>query len=254
MEKQRIHSPDFRNELYKKYRSTFKNYLENDDPASTKSVFEICRRRFLPLLSDFQKEDIKILELGCGSGYLLQFLKKEGFKNTYGIDISTQQIDIAKAKGLNADVVDIFEFLKTNETKYDVIFALDFVEHFYKHELLELFSRINNVLNDKGVFILHTPNGQGLFPGRNIYGDLTHLTIFSPNSLTQILKITGFEAIKFYETGPVAKNFKGIIRLMFWQVIKFIVRIIRIIETGEGEKIITQDFVCSASKIQEQGI
>ena len=248
MEKQTLYNQDFRNDLYEKYRSTFKNFIENDDPVSKDSVFKICRRRFLPLLSDFRRKDIKILELGCGSGYLLEFLKLEGFTNTYGLDISEQQIQKAKSKGLNVDVGNIFEFFKTNTTKYDVVFALDFVEHFYKYELLDLFTGINNILDNNGILILQTPNGQGLFAGRNIYGDLTHSTIFNPNSLNQILKITGFDNIKLYETGPVPKNLVGSIRLMLWKIVKLIVKATRIIETGAAENIISQDFVCSAKK------
>ncbi len=248
MEKQTLHNQDFRKDLYEKYRSTYKNFMENDDPVSTDSIFEICRRRFLPLLSDFGRKDIKILELGCGSGYLLEFLKLEGFTNTYGLDISEQQIQVTKSKGLNADAGDIFEFFKTNTTKYDVVFALDFVEHFYKNELLDLFTGINNILEKNGILILQTPNGQGLFPGRNIYGDLTHSTIFNPNSLGQILKITGFNNVRLYETGPVAKNLVGLIRLILWKIVKLIVKAARIIETGASENIITQDLVCSAKK------
>lgn len=246
---QKINNNDFRTDLYQRYVSTFKNFIENENSTSIKSVFEICKRRYLPFLSDFPKEDIRILELGCGSGYFLQFLQKEGFRNIFGIDISEQQIERAKAKGLNADVTDIFEFFKTNKKEYDAIFALDFIEHFYKQELLELFTGINKIMRRNGILILHTPNGQGLFPGRNISGDLTHLTIFNPNSLTQILRITGFDDIRFYETGPVPKNIVGIVRLILWKIVKVIIKTIRIIETGGKEDILTQDFICTARKI-----
>ena len=249
MEDRDRYNQDFRKNLYNKYVSTFKIFIEDDNPASIKSVFEICRRRYLPLLSGLPDKDMRILELGCGSGYLLQFLRGEGYDNLFGIDISEQQIEKARTRGLKVENADTFEFFSANKTKYDVVFALDFIEHFYKDELLDLFTGINNTMEKNGILIIHTPNGQGLFPGRNIYGDLTHLTIFSPNSLTQILKITGFDDIKFFETGPVSKNFVGFIRLVLWKIVKLIVKLIRIIETGGKEDIISQDFVCSARKI-----
>ncbi|MDP2364621.1 MAG: hypothetical protein Q8M94_12735, partial [Ignavibacteria bacterium] len=127
---------------------------------------------------------------------------------------------------------------------------MDVVEHFYKDELFDFFSGMNNILNENGVLIIHTPNGDGLFPNHIIYGDLTHLTIFNSNSLIQILRLTGFTDIDFYETGPTTKNFFGFVRLMLWKTIKVFIKSIRIIETGGAEKIITQDFICKAKKIK----
>ena len=86
------------------------------------------------------------------------------------------------------------------------------------------------------------------FPGKIIYGDLTHYTIFNPNSLLQILKINGFDRINFIESGPVAKNLKGAVRLVLWKIIKLIYHFVRIVEQGATEKIITQEFYCFAKK------
>ena len=42
-----------------------------------------------------QRKNVKILELGCGSGSNLWMLKREGF-DAYGIDLSSEAIDLAK--------------------------------------------------------------------------------------------------------------------------------------------------------------
>jgi 2-polyprenyl-3-methyl-5-hydroxy-6-metoxy-1,4-benzoquinol methylase len=238
---------DFRTELYKKYISSFKEYIGSKDSIDIKSDYQIFSRRYIPLLKEF-KRDAKIIELGCGSGYMLQFLKQHGFNNLYGIDISEEQIEKACQKGLNVEAKNVFNFFNENKEKYDIVFALDFVEHFHKNELLDLFTSINETMNNNGILIIHTPNGDGLFPRNHIYGDLTHLTIFNPNSLTQLLILTGFNEIKFYETGPEAKNFTGLIRLFLWKIVKGVVKAVRIIETGGSEKILTQDFICAARK------
>ncbi len=244
---------DFRSELYSKYVSTFKKFIGDEDSINIKSEYELYKRWYLQLIKEFPK-NAAILDIGCGSGLMLQFLKQEGFNNLYGIDISEQQVKRARDKGLNADVCNIFDFIKVNKNKFDIIFALDVVEHFYKNELLDFFTGLNYLVNKNGILIIHTPNGEGLFPQHVIYGDLTHLTIFNPNSLGQILRLTGFNQIKYYETGPTFKNFKGLIRLILWKIIKLVVKSVRIIETGGAEEIITQDFICMAHKSKEEKI
>jgi len=238
---------DFRLMLYQNYVSDYKKVTSAKSDKDKKSDYEIYKRRYLPMLREYSK-DSKIIEVGCGNGYVMQFFREQGFTNLYGIDISVEQIKEARGKGLNADVKNIFEFFRTNKEKYDVVLALDFVEHFSKDELPALFSGLNNLLNKDGVLIIHTPNGEGFFPGRIIYGDLTHLTIFNPTSLLQILLNTGFKEIKFFEVSPVAKNIKGIVRLVLWKIIRSIIRISKIIETGSVGRILTQSFMCVAKK------
>lgn len=241
----RNNKADFRDELYKLYVSTFKSYISDDSEIRNTSIFKGYNRSYLRLIDNYSR-DASIIDVGCGNGLMLQFLKYKGFTNLYGIDISEQQVAQARKKGLNADVISVFEFFKNNKKKFDVIFAMDLVEHFYKYELIELFNGFNSILSDNGMLIIHTPNGDGIFHQHIIYGDLTHLTIFNSNSLGQILRLTGFNDIKCFETGPTTKNFIGVIRLILWKFIRIIVQAVRIIETGGTEKILTQDFLCVA--------
>lgn len=240
---------DFREELYSKYVSTFKKYIGDESSLNINSQYELYKRWYLPLLKGFNNNSA-IIDIGCGTGLMLQFLRQNGYNNLYGIDISQQQVDKTKEKGLSADVYNIFDFLNNNSKKFDIIFAMDIVEHFYKEELFNFFSGMFNILNENGIIIIHTPNGDGLFSRHAIYGDLTHLTIFNSNSISQILRLSGFEEIKCYETGPTSKNLKGIIRLILWKFIKVIFKAIRTIETGGSEKVITQDFICTAKKLK----
>jgi 2-polyprenyl-3-methyl-5-hydroxy-6-metoxy-1,4-benzoquinol methylase len=241
------HKKDFRIELYHKYVSSFKYFIENEDPRAINSDYKIYKKWYLPLIKNFSK-DASIIDIGCGAGRMLQFLKMEGYTNTFGIDISEEQVKKAKNKELNVKVHNYFDFASTSPQKYDIIFALDFVEHFYRDEMIELFRGINSFLNENGILIIHTPNGDGLFPQHIIYGDLTHLTIFNSNSLAQLLRSTGFNQIECFETGPVTKNMKGLIRLLLWKIIRLLFQFVRIIETGRSEKILTQEIICVSYK------
>lgn len=110
----------------------------------------------------------------------MTFLHSEGFTNVKGIDLSAEQVRLARERGLAVEVANAVTYLETTPETFDAILALDFVEHFSKAELLSLMPLIYSRLNPGGLLILQTPNGQGLFPNQIIYGDFTHLTIFSP--------------------------------------------------------------------------
>jgi 2-polyprenyl-3-methyl-5-hydroxy-6-metoxy-1,4-benzoquinol methylase len=238
---------DFREPFYEKYDSTFKEYISNESPEAIASNWRKLRKKVLPLLIGYSK-DANILDLGCGPGYIMQSLRSEGFKNITGIDISSEQIVKAKQKGLNVKVGNVFDYLILESNKYDIIIAFDFIEHFDKDELIKLIALINQTLKNGGILVIHTPNGQGMFPQKIIYGDLTHLTIVTPNSLIQLLKLEGFDEIKIIESGPVAVNIIGFLRLIIWKTIKILYNIIRLAETGGRDKILTQDLFCVAKK------
>ncbi len=224
-----------------------KEHISEFDGKSIAITVSKYRYQYLPILKEFSK-DVRILELGCGRGTFLEFLINNGYKNVFGIDVSKEQINIAKAQYLNAEEIDVLEYLKSNNKKFDLIFAIDLIEHFNKNELILLFEGIYNNLRNGGAFVFHTPNGLGINVNKIIYGDLTHLTIFAPNSAMQILKLVGFNKINFFETEPYAKNIIGTIRLFLWKFIKFVSNAVRLIETGGTEKILTQNFIGVACK------
>jgi 2-polyprenyl-3-methyl-5-hydroxy-6-metoxy-1,4-benzoquinol methylase len=227
---------DFRLELYQKYVSRFKGSYREKDESQKHSYYLWCQEKYLTHFTNINLSD-RILEIGCGDGKFLEFLKQKGYENVIGIDISDEQVNLAKEKGLNAVRADVFEFLSKNENTFDAIVAIDTVEHFTKSEVLLLFQSIEKSLKENGLLLLQTPNGEGLFPGQVIYGDLTHLCIFTENSLRQVLSLYGFHNIAVYETSPLPIGLSGKMRLVIWSIIKSTLNFIRTIEGGKGKKI-----------------
>ena len=76
---------DFRSRLYDRYVSTF-NGDSSLSSAALASHWRWCDRRLVPLFADLPRS-ANILELGCGPGYLLEYLERNGFKNASGVDI-----------------------------------------------------------------------------------------------------------------------------------------------------------------------
>jgi len=238
---------DFRRELYNKYNSAFKVHISDFDKKSIMQMWKWFDHKYLPLIHSFPK-DTPILELGCGRGYLLEYLRNKGFNNLKGVDISEEQIKISKEKSLDVEVADALKYLINNQKAYKIIFALDFIEHFSKEELIPLVEGIFKNLDENGIFIFHTPNGQAIISPKIIYGDLTHLTILTPNSAQQILRAVGFKEINFLEAGPVNKNIRGFLRLIFWKIFKLLHNLVRLADTGSTERILTENFITVAKK------
>jgi cyclopropane fatty-acyl-phospholipid synthase-like methyltransferase len=206
-----------------------------------------AERKYLFYLQELEPGS-SILELGCGPGYLMELLKRKGFRNVQGIDISKEQIELAIKRGLNARVADVFEFLSSKREVFDAVVGIDFLEHFTKEELLKLLPIIYSSLKNGGRAIFEVPNGQGLFSGQVVYGDMTHLTIFTPGSLMQLLNLYGFKDVKFEETGPAPTNIKGYIRVICWKCICLIATLIKKIETGKTQHIWTENMICFCRK------
>jgi 2-polyprenyl-3-methyl-5-hydroxy-6-metoxy-1,4-benzoquinol methylase len=164
----------------------------------------------------------RILEIGCGYGrYTMLLTSILGYKNTVGIDISEEQIDYAK-KNYNLKNVfktDAIEYLKNNSAsnKYDVVILMDVLEHLELNYAVEMLLHVNSVLDTGGKLIIQVPNG--LSPMKPIfYGDVTHVRAFSVNSMSQILRMGGFNSFANYAIPPLGHNLKSLLHKIFWKV------------------------------------
>ena len=236
-------------ELYERYVSTFKGRAERSVERDLAGFFAWCDHKYAPLLADVPR-DASILELGCGPGHMMTYLRDKGFGNVEGIDISAEQVEIAARAGLRAAVADVFAHLD-GRRRWNVLLALDFVEHFGKDELMRLVPAMRDALEPGGILILQTPNGAGLFPHQIVYGDLTHMTIFTPESLRQLLRLHGLGEFRFAETGPAPKDLRGRLRLAAWRCIRGAANLVRAVETGKTQEIWTENLICRCRRIDD---
>jgi ubiquinone/menaquinone biosynthesis C-methylase UbiE len=85
------------------------------------------------LVASFQK-DAKILDIGCSGGVLMELLLSKGFENVYGIDISTESIEICRKRGLQNVFVEDAQKTHFPEGYFDVIICSDILEHIEEQE------------------------------------------------------------------------------------------------------------------------
>lgn len=241
---------DIRGHFYRHYVSNFTRTidLDNNKLSNDKMInWNRYQFSFRDMLCGLNEND-KILELGCGEGRFLAYLKQNGYKNVLGIDICPEYIVIARNNGVDIKLGNVFSFLENKSNEYDCIVAIDFIEHFNKEELFQLLEMIFLALKSGGIFILQTPNGAGLFSGQVVYGDFTHFTTLNQSSLLQVLKEVGFVNVKINEVSPVPCGIKGFLRSNFWAIIKIVLNGIKRIETGKTQEIWTENMNCKCAK------
>jgi len=100
------------------------------------------------------RRDIRILDLGCGSGAFLLRLKDLGFTQLWGVDIEPPKIGLT---GISLSSIDIDTGrIPHADAAFDLIFAIEVIEHV---ENLGLVLReLNRLLAKGGQVVLTTPN------------------------------------------------------------------------------------------------
>ncbi|WP_445779494.1 class I SAM-dependent DNA methyltransferase [Shewanella sp.] len=241
-----------------KYRNRiYTHYVETWDETNVPTAVHDLENRgptMRYVIDAFFPEDksAAILDLGCGHGTLVHFAQQAGYRNAQGVDASKQQVELARKLGItNVVQGDLMETLKAIPSEsLDTVIAFDVIEHFTKDELIDLVDAIHAVLKPTGCWIIHAPNAQSPFFGVVRYGDFTHEQAFTPSSIQQLLKASGYRKVNFADCGPRVHGIKSAVRFIMWKCIRIIYRLILIAESGDLKKgeIVTQNFYAVAYK------
>ncbi|MBI5682433.1 MAG: class I SAM-dependent methyltransferase [Deltaproteobacteria bacterium] len=169
--------------------------------------FDSYYSRFLP-----ERKDSLILDIGCGTGQFLYYLKKKGFENYQGIDVSYSQIEFCKNNVTpNVEVANTFEFLEDKINTYDMISANDVIEHMPKDTIINFLELIYQALKPGGMLLLKLPNMSNPFALNARYRDFTHECGFTEKSIYQVLYVAGFRNINIYPSLTHDRSIKGLI-------------------------------------------
>ena len=240
----------------------YRNYISSINPISITEALANFKSR-APYLIRLIKNGFPanlssdILDLGCGSGALIYLANQLGYMNIIGVDVSSQQVEVAKNIGiLNISEGDLFQkLLESPAESFDCVVTFDVLEHFNKNEIIKFVDEIHRVLRKQGIWIIHVPNGDSIFCGRILHGDFTHETAFTPSSILQLLNASGFNKVDIIEDSPVVHGFKSLMRNLLWRLIRRVLYLCLLIETGgiEREAVFSQNFLAIASKSKIRG-
>jgi SAM-dependent methyltransferase len=238
---------NFYKEMYDGYVTSqlpFEGEATGDSFKKKAAIFQKQFGCFLP-----KNLDAPIADLGCGTGNLLWWLQDRGYRQTSGIDIGREQVELARQNGVkNVEKADLKEFLKGKESVFAVVFARDVLEHIPKQELPEILSLCRNSLTNNGILLAQVPNAESPFFGRCLYGDFTHETAFTIRSLTQLLRVIGFCDCHFYSVPPPKTGMKSFLRLFAWKVLETVYKTLIRVETSQRNSIVSQSIMFTARK------
>lgn len=221
----------YRSKLYSKYNSTIYGEKQSDLALP----YESFDREYSDLLPS--NKNASILDVGCGMGHFVSYLRHKGFQNVRGVDHSAEQVQCCLSAGLPVEKIDdVFEFLKSQKNSFDLIMMSDVLEHFDKNEVMQVLEDLRDALKIGGTLVLRVPNMSSIYGLHARYLDFTHEVGFTESSLNQVLLCTGFSKIYIRDNkipfGFAPKRFTR--WLLFWMWRKLL-NLIFLIEVGEDK-------------------
>ena len=174
----------------------------NYPPSITRSSVDLCKeaREFTQRATrDFDNTG-RLLVLGCGDGYELDFLKRIGWKDVTGITLLKEEV------GDRSDIVqgDVHE-LPFKDEEFDYVISKETLEHFIAPPIALM--EINRVMKTGGRFVHYIPTGvkkqrdwyhYGCFPDW-VWVDLMYKAGFEVQRVSEGIKQLRYEGYKAKE-------------------------------------------------------
>jgi 2-polyprenyl-3-methyl-5-hydroxy-6-metoxy-1,4-benzoquinol methylase len=163
----------------------------------------------LPLIAMLDRPPGRVLEIGCGTGLSLKYLKQQrGAAKTIGVELRS---DIADAAMANEGVDKVYnlnfiqEDLPEDEKPFDTIILSHVLEHFPEPSLI--LNKIKKHLNSNARLLIAVPNIRHwsvvlplMFQGDFNYADsgildYTHLRFFTKSSAMAMIEDNGYKVL-----------------------------------------------------------
>ncbi|HTW96314.1 MAG TPA: class I SAM-dependent methyltransferase [Candidatus Methylomirabilis sp.] len=147
-----------------------------------------------------ENRDLKILDLGCGFGSMLLSFRSAGYQDLKGVDSSQRAVEYCQNQGLKVERAMVGDFLNRNQEQYDLVIMTHVLEHLAKEEVISVLTKIyHSLLGENGQLFLTVPNAQASTGCYAMFGDFTHQTIYTSDSLIYVLRAAGFSKISFLD-------------------------------------------------------
>lgn len=178
----------------KYFKEEYLPYLEKNRKDILNHYRNICTR----IRELTNKREVRLLEIGCGTGLLLHVAQEFGLKSI-GIEYNESMVEYG-IKNFGANIIkgDI-NTTTFEESSFDVIIMADVIEHLF--DPLGTLKYCNKLLVSSGVLFLSTPNidsqlFQQLGAKWDIIGPSEHLYYFNIYTIKSILNKSGFSIVQ----------------------------------------------------------
>jgi SAM-dependent methyltransferase len=134
-----------------------------------------------------QKPDLRLLDIGCGAGNMIHHLDQYG--RVKGLDIDERPVRKARERGYDVDQFDVTRPMPFDPNSFDVITALDVIEH--NQDDLAILRDSYRLLKPGGYIVITVPAFMWLWS----YNDElnAHARRYTAAELRQKLSQSGFK-------------------------------------------------------------
>jgi len=147
------------------------------------------RNSSIAFVNKYLKKSAKrILDLGCGTGKMMESLEK--FGRVWGVDISSSAVSYCKQRGLKNVFVGSSYNLPFNSDYFDLVTIFDVLEHTDEEKTL---AEVRKVLKSDGTLVLTVPAFSWLWSQWDVV--LHHRKRYDKKSLTNVLENNGFKIL-----------------------------------------------------------
>ena len=151
-------------------------------------------------INQFTDKNKPLLEIGVREGFLFDHLKKHGYGNLYGVDISPEGIKMLHQRGYAGHVADAAVDLKIGDRKFDTLIISHCLEHV--PEPNKVVDNMYKALNKGGILYVEVPKQ----PKEPVPTKWAHYYCFSsPEELMSFFPKDKWELI-YYDKEKVMKR------------------------------------------------
>lgn len=195
-------------------RNKIKNYFST---FKTSVAYRVWKRKLFQYGGIDENTNFKLLEVGCGAGYLLRSTERWFPKaEIFGLDLDKSLVDFATKHIKRARVIlHDGHIVPFPDNEFDVICLLQVIEHL--EDPLLFFAEANRALKPKGLLIIATPNPVGI-PAKLLKDKwqgyrYDHVSLRAPLQWRKVIGDSGFKILEDGTTGLT--GFKILQRLPF---------------------------------------
>jgi len=182
------------------YESEYWEDRENETVKINSSVpqSKLREKELFYWLKEYIKPDSHILEVGCGPGILLKYMRERLKANYYGLEPSGTAVELVRRDHMTCYQSTLEKF-DSEPNVYDIIIASHVLEHFQNPDAA--IEKIKYILKPNGLLLLEVPNILQPNPKKHLknWFSKEHLSYFSKNKLEFILVNRKFKIIKSLE-------------------------------------------------------